>query len=94
MHERGSCPWLFLVGYWPYMDQYQASLKDVTDMFESCGCHTEVTTPSSSQVRLTIKGPISMCPKSIFEEHVERAKELMQSSHPEVSFNVDVEELE
>ena len=63
-------------------------------MFESCGCHTEVTTPSPSQVRLIVKGPVSMCPKSIFEEHVEKAKELMQSSCPEVSFDVVVEDTE
>ena len=76
------------------MDQYQSTLKNVTDMFESCGCQTSVTTSAPSQVLLTITGPISMCPKSIFEEHVAEAKDLMRSSHPEVSFEVGIEEVE
>jgi hypothetical protein len=82
------------MGYWIYMDQYQSTLKGVTDMFESCGCHADVTTPTPSQVLLTVKGPISMCPKSIFDQHIEEAKDLMQSSHPEVSFEVGIEEVE
>lgn len=61
-------------------------------MFESCGCQTDVTTPSASQVVLTVRGPVSMCPVSIFEEHVDKAKELMQASHSDVSFNVEVDE--
>lgn len=76
------------------MQTYQRTLKEVTDMFESCGCNTEVTEPSSSQVVLTVQGPVGMCPSSIFEEHIERAKELMQTSHPDVSFQVDVVETE
>lgn len=82
------------VGYWLCMNQYQSTLKGVTDMFESCGCHTYITTPTPSQVLLTIKGPISMCPKSIFDQHIEEAKDLMRSSHPEVSFEVGIEEVE
>ena len=74
------------------MNQYESTLKEVTDMFESCGCRAEVTAPSSSQVVLTVRGPASMCPISIFEEHVEKAKELMQASHADISFNVEVEE--
>lgn len=61
-------------------------------MFESCGCQTDVTTPSASQVVLTVRGPVSMCPISIFEEHVNKAKELMRVSHSDVSFTVEVEE--
>lgn len=76
------------------MNQFELTLKEVTDMFESCGCHTEVTTPSSSQVALTVRGPVSMCPVSIFEERVERAKELMQISHPDMTFSLEVEEIE
>lgn len=76
------------------MDHYQALLKDVTDVFESCGCQTEVATLSPSQVCLTIKGSVSICPSSIFEEHVEKAKEQMQVAHPEVSFDVRVEDIE
>lgn len=74
------------------MDAYQSTLKDVTDVFESCGCHADVTTPLPSQVLLTITGSISTCPSSIFEEHVEKAKELMGSAHPEIAFRVEVEE--
>ncbi len=74
------------------MNEYQATLKEVTDMFESCGCETDVATPSSSQVLLTVKGAVSMCPPAIFEEHVEKAKELMQSAHPGVAFDVEVKE--
>lgn len=76
------------------MNQYESTLKEVTDMFESCGCRADVATPSSSQVVLTVRGPSSMCPVSIFEEHVEKAKELMQTSHSDVSFVVKVEETE
>ncbi|MBP6944648.1 hypothetical protein KBD61_05640 [Patescibacteria group bacterium] len=76
------------------MDQYQLTLKEVTDMFESCGCNANVSTPSSSQVVLTIQGPVSICPSSIFEEHVERAKELMQVAYPNISFHVEVVETE
>jgi len=76
------------------MDPYQSTLKEVTDMFESCGCNTEVAAPSSGRVVLTVQGPVGMCPSSIFEEHIERAKELMQTSHPDVSFQVDVVETE
>lgn len=74
------------------MNSFQSTLKEVTDMFESCGCQTEVTTSTPSEVLLTINGPVSMCPASIFDEHVERAKELMQSAHPDVAFNVDIQE--
>jgi hypothetical protein len=74
------------------MDQYQLTLKEVTDVFESCGCTANVSTPSSSQVVLTIQGPVCICPTSIFEEHVEKAKELMQSSYPNISFHIEVEE--
>jgi len=76
------------------MQAYQRTLKEVTDMFESCGCNTEVTEPSSSQVVLTVQGPVGMCPSSIFEEHVEKAKDLMRTSHPDVSFQVEVVETE
>ncbi len=74
-------------------EQYAATLKNVTDMFESCGCQTELTASSPTQALLTIRGPVSMCPVSIFEEHVEQAKELMQSSHPEISFDVAIDEI-
>ncbi len=74
------------------MNQYQLTLKEVTDVFESCGCITNVSTLSSSQVILTIQGPVCICPSSIFDEHVEKAKELMQIAYPNVSFHVEVEE--
>lgn len=76
------------------MDHYRFILKEVTDMFESCGCDTDVTVSASGGVRLVIRGPVSMCPSSIFHDHLERAKELMQSSCPEVPFSVDIEESE
>lgn len=76
------------------MDQYQLTLKEVTDIFESCGCAVSVSTPSSSQVVLTIQGPVCICPSSIFDEHVEKANELMRSAYPNVSFTVQVIESE
>lgn len=76
------------------IERYATTLKDVTDMFESCGCQTEVAAPSPTQALLTIRGPVSMCPVSIFEEHVEKAKELMRSSHPDISFDVAIDEIE
>lgn len=71
---------------------YAITLKEVTDIFESCGCTTEVSVAAPSQVALIIRGPISLCPSSIFAEHVDRAKELMQQSHPEVAFTVEEQE--
>jgi hypothetical protein len=71
---------------------YASTLKEVTDVFESCGCSTEVSITAPQQATLVIKGPISFCPTSIFEEHVEKAKELMQMSHPHVAFTVEARE--
>jgi hypothetical protein len=71
---------------------YASTLKEVTDVFESCGCSTEVSVTAPSRAALIIKGPISFCPTSIFEEHVEKAKELMQASHPDVTFSVEARE--
>ena len=82
------------MGHSSDMDQYQLTLKEATDVFESCGCHIDVSTPSSSEVVLTIQGPVRICPSAIFEEHVEKAKELMQSSYPDVSFHIEVVETE
>ncbi len=76
------------------MNLYESTLKEVTDMFESCGCRADVTLPSPSQVVLTIRGPVSMCPTSIFAEHVERAKELMRLTHANAFFHVEIEETE
>lgn len=74
------------------MNIYEQTLKEVTDMFESCGCETSVFTPSDQEVVLTIQGPTAMCPSAIFEEHVEKANELMQESYPSLRFKVDVRE--
>lgn len=71
---------------------YASTLKEVTDVFESCGCSTEVSITAPLQATLVIEGPISFCPTSIFEEHVEKAKELMQISHPHVAFTVEARE--
>ncbi|MBP9698351.1 MAG: hypothetical protein KBD65_04135 [Candidatus Moranbacteria bacterium] len=76
------------------IERYAATLKNVTDMFESCGCQTELKASSPAQALLTIRGPVSMCPKSIFDQHVEEAKDLMRSSHSGVSFEVGIEEVE
>lgn len=74
------------------MNNYEQTLKEVTDMFESCGCQTRVATPANQEVVLTIQGPTAMCPSAIFEEHVEKANELMQNAHPDVAFKVDIKE--
>lgn len=74
------------------MNNYEQTLKEVTDMFESCGCRTDVAAPSDQEVVLTIQGPTAMCPSSIFEEHVEKANELMREAYPNVAFKVDVKE--
>ena len=74
------------------MNPYTTTLKEVTDMFESCGCRTEVTAPSSQEALLTVEGPTSFCPSSILEEHLEKAKELMRSAHPEVTFRIEIKE--
>jgi len=71
---------------------YTSALREVTEVFESCGCSTEVVCPSASEAVLIIKGCVSFCPASIFEEHVEKAKELMQALHPNVEFRVEVVE--
>lgn len=72
--------------------RYTITLREATEVFESCGCSTEVTLPAPSEAVLTIKGCVSLCPISIFEEHAEKAKELMQTSHPDVGFRVEVVE--
>lgn len=74
--------------------QYASTLGEVMEVFESCGCSAEVIAAASSEATLTIKGPVSFCPTHIFEEHVEKAKELMQASHPDVAFRVEVSETE
>lgn len=74
------------------VQEYASVLREATEVFESCGCSVDVTSPAPSQAVLTIKGPVSFCPPSIFEEHVEKAKELMQASHPDVGFRVEVAE--
>jgi len=76
------------------VQSYAQTLREVSDVIESCGCSVEVTSLTPSEAALTIKGCISYCPASIFEEHVEKAKELMQISHPEVRFRVEVIEAE
>lgn len=73
---------------------YASTLKEVTDIFESCGCSTQVLVSAPSQAILIIDGPVSFCPRSIFEEHVDRAKELMRLSHPDAAFTVEVREEE
>ena len=72
------------------VQSYARTLREVSDVIESCGCSIEVTSPTPSEAVLMIKGCISFCPASIFEEHVEKAKELMRISHPEARFRVEV----
>lgn len=74
------------------MDPYKTTLQKVTDMFESCGCHTKITTPSPHQVTLIIEGPTAFCPPSILEEHLAEAREAMRLSHPETTFHIDIQE--
>lgn len=74
------------------MNPFEASLKDVTDVFESCGCTVNVKEVDATRVALCIHGPTAMCPPSIFEEHVEKAKEAMRLFHPTMEFHVEVEE--
>lgn len=74
--------------------RYASTLDEVIQMFESCGCSADVTIPAPSQAVLGIKGPVSLCPISIFEEHIEKAKELMQASHPDVAFRIEITEVE
>jgi hypothetical protein len=72
--------------------KYMSTLREVTEVFESCGCSTEVVTPGPGQSTLIIRGQTSFCPAAIFEEHVEKAKDLMQNSHPEVAFQIEIDE--
>lgn len=73
------------------LDQaYASTLREATEVFESCGCMVDVTSSIPSQAVLTITGPISFCPASIFEEHLEKARELMHAAHPDVDFRIEV----